>query len=137
MNSLANYLNHAELALAAYADLSPSMSKFQYEEALKQNGKGMSATQAADFASRWHVLEQSPDTPDGFSAVLLQQVDGNGVPVGEKVLAIRGTDGRQFKILISVEPQPAVSCHATAIVHGRPTTRSEEHTSELQSLMRT
>src|SRR3546814_9331766 len=56
------------------------------------------------------------------SDLLLQQVDGNGVPVGEKVLAIRGTDGRQFKILISVEPQPAVSCHATAIVNGRPTT---------------
>src|SRR3546814_14202496 len=77
---------------------------------------------SSDVCSSDLVLEQSPDTPDGFSAVLLQQVDGNGVPVGEKVLAIRGTDGRQFKILISVEPQPAVLCHATAIVHGRPTT---------------
>src|SRR3546814_19516380 len=80
---------------------------------------------SSDVCSSDLVLEQSPDTPDGFSAVLLQQVDGNGVPVGEKVLAIRGTDGRQFKILISVEPQPAVSCHATAIVHGRPTTSQE------------
>ena len=51
----------------------------------------MSAPQAEAFDRQWSVLDQV-DLGNGFSASLFQRVGSNGVPVGEKVLAIRGTD---------------------------------------------
>ncbi|MBN8507358.1 MAG: hypothetical protein J0L57_01970 [Burkholderiales bacterium] len=51
----------------------------------------MAASQAEAFDRQWSVLDEV-DLGNGFSAALFQRVDSNGIPIGEKVLAIRGTD---------------------------------------------
>jgi hypothetical protein len=58
MTSTANYFQEAELALAAYSNFTLNMSRAAFEAALRDDGRGMSPTQAAFFASRWRVVEQ-------------------------------------------------------------------------------
>ena len=48
----------AELALAAYADLTSGISGQNYITALQQQGEGMSPAQAEQFASNWRVVDQ-------------------------------------------------------------------------------
>ncbi|MEZ5615815.1 MAG: calcium-binding protein [Rhodocyclaceae bacterium] len=57
----------------------------------------MAHTQSQRFDEGWVVLGQQ-DLGDGFSAVLFQPVDEQGIPTGEKVLAIRGTEGSHWGI---------------------------------------
>jgi hypothetical protein len=87
MNTITEYYNQAELAFAAYSDLVRGMTKDAYITALKDNGNGMSAVQAADFASKWLVVDSYNDIT-GVSATVFQAVSG-----GAKYLAIRGTQG--------------------------------------------
>ncbi|MGN2393271.1 hypothetical protein, partial [Pelomicrobium sp. G1] len=62
MNTIADYLKQAELALAAYAEnLYPGIPLDNFLTALESGGKGMSPTQAARFASRWRVVDQYTD----------------------------------------------------------------------------
>lgn len=58
MNNVASYFEQAELAFAAYFNLSPGMAIDDYELALRDDGDGMTPTQAAAFASRWEVIDQ-------------------------------------------------------------------------------
>ncbi|HQR51610.1 MAG TPA: hypothetical protein PKW44_08240, partial [Methylophilaceae bacterium] len=73
MNSIETYFEQAELALAAYSDLAPGMIFDDYKAALMDGGKGMSPTQAADFASKWTVVTQYTDPITGVSATVFQE----------------------------------------------------------------
>jgi len=89
MPTMNDYLKYAETAFAAYAvnlALGSKVNAAKYELSA-----GMSSTQALHFDDTWKVLAQQ-DLMDGFSAVLFQPVDFQGEPVGEKVLAIRGSE---------------------------------------------
>ena len=83
MTMFAEYLNHAELAMAAYADLASGSPDI---EALKHPDVGMSPTQATSFAENWRVIDQQTDA-NGFSATVFQHKDG-----GQYHLSFRGTD---------------------------------------------
>lgn len=87
MNSTVTYFEQAELALAAYYNLAPDMTRAAYEAALRGDGDGMSAAQASAFAAKWNVVDQYSDITSGASATVFQAVSG-----GPKYLAIRGTD---------------------------------------------
>ncbi|RLJ69172.1 hypothetical protein [Sulfurisoma sediminicola] len=89
MPTISEYLKYAETAFAAYAvSLTPGKGNTQ-----KYIAEKMSRPQAEQFDKTWQVLGQSdPSLANGFSAVLLQPVDANGNPAGQKVLAIRGTE---------------------------------------------
>lgn len=86
MNSSKIYSEYAELALATYSDFYHGMSQGAYEDALKQGGKGMSLTQAQDFAASYTVIDQYTDL-SGVSATIFEGRDG------KRHLAIRGTGG--------------------------------------------
>jgi hypothetical protein len=84
-----NLFEQAQLAEAAYADLSKVKSsgekeKDQYTDALKKND--FSATQAAEFADRYELIDHLANTDSGFSSTLFK--DKNGV----HTLAFRGTE---------------------------------------------
>ncbi|MDP1735625.1 MAG: hypothetical protein Q8L44_14795, partial [Sulfuritalea sp.] len=93
----------AELALAAYANLTFGISGQNYIAALQQQGEGMSPTQAAAFAERWTVVDQYAGgevieyydefgqlqqawNPSGLSVTLFEEVG-----TGRQVVAVRGT----------------------------------------------
>jgi Ca2+-binding RTX toxin-like protein len=105
MNSTATYLEQAELALAAYSNLTPGMTDAAYKLALIDDGKGMSTIQAAAFASKWTVLDQYTPTEqvpvyDNFGVIVdyVEQYSGlsatvfKEVATGKRHLAIRGTE---------------------------------------------
>jgi hypothetical protein len=79
--------NFSELSLASYAALQQGFtSTLQNQTALRQDGDGMSQTQATEFASRYtQVINQFTD-PSGFSATVFLSSDN------QLTLAIRGTD---------------------------------------------
>jgi len=83
MASIIDYFNQAELSFAAYADLERGTPDTQ---ALQGESVGMSAIQAAQFASEWIVVDQYPDA-SGASATVFQEV-----ATGNRYLAIRGTE---------------------------------------------
>lgn len=94
MSTINDYLKYAETAFAAYANnlqLGRGINATAYIDA------NMAPTQAQHFDTTWSVLGQQ-DLSDGFSAVLLQQVDAQGNPVGDKVLAIRGTEASHWGV---------------------------------------
>ncbi|MEO1766809.1 hypothetical protein [Thiobacter aerophilum] len=78
----------AEFALAAYANLQPGVPN---QTALQDQGKGMSARQAEEFAAHYTVVTQFTDTVaegglgTSFSATVFADAYGN------LTLAIRGT----------------------------------------------
>jgi len=89
MVTITQYFEQAELSLAAYSlnlqsGMSGSNQVTAYIDALKL--AGMSAQQAADFANNYTVVNQSPDTPSGFSATVFQ----NNI-TGQYEFAIRGS----------------------------------------------
>lgn len=88
VNNSTSYFEQAQLAFAAYFTLAPGMTRDDYELALRDDGDGMSPTQATIFASSWKVVDQYTDPVTGVSATIFQAVSG-----GPKYLAIRGTDG--------------------------------------------
>ena len=85
-----NIVTQAELALASYSNLI-SGSLISQQTELRQDGKGLSAAQAANFASRYTVVTQFNDTVaegglgTSFSATIFTDASGN------LTLAIRGT----------------------------------------------
>ena len=83
MSMITEYLIHSELALAAYANLSSGKPVIAD---LIDGGDGMSADQAARFASTYIVVDQFTDSGSGLSATVFQQGT-------TKYLAIRGTEG--------------------------------------------
>lgn len=90
MSAITEYYEQAEFALAAYFNLTSGISGKDYTDALTDGGKGMSATQASSFASKWIVADQYTDLVTGLSATVFKDVSD---PDGPGYLAIRGTDG--------------------------------------------
>src|SRR5688572_30823973 len=82
MSDVTNYLTHAELALAAYANLNTGEVS---QSALLQSG--MALTQAQRFSEKWRVVDQFTSS-NGLSATVFEKVANPA----EKYLAIRGTD---------------------------------------------
>jgi Ca2+-binding RTX toxin-like protein len=89
MNNTNDLLMQSELALASYAQL--TIGAPQINE-LVRNTVGMSATQAEQFSETWRVVDQFTDLSSGLSATIFQARDAQGNPVGQKYLAIRGTE---------------------------------------------
>ncbi|MHB1054138.1 MAG: hypothetical protein ACYCZT_13895 [Thiobacillus sp.] len=58
MITVLDYFKEAEFALASYANLFAGVAGDQLITALEDGGKGMSAVQAAAFASKWKVVDQ-------------------------------------------------------------------------------
>jgi hypothetical protein len=88
MNSTVTYFEQAELALAAYSNLTQGMTDAAYKLALIGDGNGMSSAQASAFAAKWSVVAQSEDPLTDLSATVFQEV-----ATGKRYLAIRGTEG--------------------------------------------
>jgi Ca2+-binding RTX toxin-like protein len=87
MSTIADYLSQAELALAAYSQLTPNISGTQYLSALRDSGRGLAFDQASTFASRWRVVDQKNDSLSGLSATVFEEIT-----TSKRYLAIRGTD---------------------------------------------
>ncbi|SEA82077.1 Ca2+-binding protein, RTX toxin-related [Desulfuromusa kysingii] len=92
MNTITEYYRQSELALASYSTLYYGISDDAYLDALKRGVDGMSQTQAETFASNWRVIDQLPNTAEGFSATVFQSIDDNSY-----VLSIRGTETSTIK----------------------------------------
>ena len=105
MNNLVAYFEQAELAFAAYFNLTPGMTEAAYRLALVGDGNGMSPLQAATFASKWTVIDQYTPTElvpvyDNFGVIVdyVEQYNGLSVTVfeevatGQRCVAIRGTE---------------------------------------------
>ncbi len=92
MSNLGWYSFYAETALTAYA-VNLVSGSFNNVDRYRDPDVGMTRTQAQTFDATWAVLQQSSPAINGFSAVLLQRKNEVGNAVGEKVLAIAGTDG--------------------------------------------
>lgn len=88
MSAVSEYYLQAELSLAAYSNLFNGITGQQYENALKDAGKGMSAAQATDFATKYTVVQQFTDPITGVSATVFQEIS-----TGNRYVAIRGTEG--------------------------------------------
>jgi hypothetical protein len=93
MSTITESYIQAELALAAYSNLTQGISGTPYINALEANGNGMSATQAADFASKWNVVAQYTDPITGVSATVFQEGAN-----GPKYLAVRKPPGSSLAI---------------------------------------
>lgn len=52
MSTITEYYKQAELAFAAYSNLTANITGSAYTDALEANGDGLSPTQASSFASR-------------------------------------------------------------------------------------
>ena len=91
MSTIQDLFQQAQLAEAAYADfLNPNIS---VRQALQN--EGMSASQAADFLTRWQVVSQFSESgllSNGFSATLFERLNANQQPTGQYTFASRGTD---------------------------------------------
>ena len=92
MSMISELFKYSELALATYADLSVGILDDVAIVALQDGGKGMSLTQAQTFASHWRVIDQLPNTAEGFAATVFQSIDDNSY-----VLSIRGTETSTIK----------------------------------------
>ena len=86
MSTLTEYYKEAELALAAYANLTFGMITDVYKKALED--AGLSAAQAAHFAATYTVVNQFTDPATGLSATVFENIAD-----GKRYLAIRGTEG--------------------------------------------
>ena len=94
MPTIADFLRYSETAFAAYAVNLVRGIGINETELVRA---GMAIAEAGRFDVSWEVLDQQ-DLTDGFFAVLLQPVDKNGKPAGEKVLAIRGSESRNWGV---------------------------------------
>lgn len=88
MSTITDFHVQADLALAAYANLTSGISSTAYTNALTDDAAGMTLAQATVFAAKWNVITQYTDPLTGVSATVFQAVSG-----GPKYLAIRGTQG--------------------------------------------
>jgi len=86
VDTIKNYFEHAQLMQASYATLRPGMvDAREYMPALK--GKKFTTSLAALFASTYDIIDQKPNTGEGFSATVFKHRE-----TGEYTLAIRGTE---------------------------------------------
>lgn len=91
MSSVSQIFMQSQMALAAYSSLASGISGQAYIDSLVDQGRGMSDSQANQFAKTYSVVTQYNDTPaegglgTSFSATVFQ--DG----AGKLTLAIRGT----------------------------------------------
>ena len=95
MPTQADYLKYAETAFASYA-ANLTLGRGANANAYRVLAD-MAPTEAQRFDATWQVLGQQ-DLSDGFSATLFQEVDVLGTPVGQKVLAIRGSESSHWGI---------------------------------------
>lgn len=61
MDSITDYFEQAEFALAAYSNLNSDMSFDDYVLALRDDGKSFSFSQATTFADTYRVVDQYND----------------------------------------------------------------------------
>lgn len=89
------YFQHSQLAMAAYADFSVSMSSNDYKRALKD--AGFTDSLVDTFVAAYGVVgETLTDATTGLSVTLFQNI-----ATGEKILAIRGTNPEEISDLIT------------------------------------
>ena len=88
MSTITESFKQAELALAAYSNVTPGISGTPYTKALEADGAGMSPAQAEHFSEQWLVVEQYADPLSGLSATVFEEVAS-----GRRHLAVRGTEG--------------------------------------------
>lgn len=87
------FFENAQFSLAAYANLWLGMDIGQYEAALKQDGQGLSAKQATNFANTYDVVTQYNDTlAEGGQGTGLSATVFRDKATGKLSLAIRGTE---------------------------------------------
>jgi len=86
MSTLNDYFQQAEFALAAYSNLYSGITGNAYTDALQDQGNGMSAAQAVEFAKKYSVVDQWNNNSIGLSATVFADASGN------KYLSIRGTE---------------------------------------------
>ena len=95
MPTQVEYLKYAETAFASYA-ANLTLGRGVNADAYRVLAD-MAPSQALRFDSNWQVLGQQ-DLSDGFSATLFQEVDISGLPVGQKVMAIRGSESSHWGV---------------------------------------
>ncbi|MCW5930012.1 MAG: hypothetical protein KIT80_24050, partial [Chitinophagaceae bacterium] len=89
------YFQHSQLAMAAYADFTATMSSNDYKRALKD--AGFTDPLVDTFVAAYSVIgETFTDPVTGLSVTLFQKV-----ATGEKILAIRGTNPDEVGDLIT------------------------------------
>ena len=89
MVSISEYIRQLEFSLASYASLAIG-TRSMHE--LRRGATGMPATEAAQFAESWTVIDQFTDPPNGVSATVFQQRESSGSPTERRYLAIRGAE---------------------------------------------
>ena len=100
MATISEYFDQAQLSEAAYSEglqsgwFGGGTEQFPSPYALRlmNEGKGMSKTQAIDFANKYKVIEQYTDPESGFSGMVFEKMDEEGNPTGQFCMAIRGTE---------------------------------------------
>ncbi len=85
MTAIGDFAKQADLALAAYANVTSGISGKAYTDALQ--AVGMSSAQATEFSQRWAVID-SVSFPNGAAATIFEEVGKHGV----RYLAVRGTE---------------------------------------------
>ncbi|MCS6297679.1 MAG: hypothetical protein H8K09_15700 [Nitrospira sp.] len=89
------YFQHAQLSMAAYSDLTATMSVENYKNALK--GDGFTDALADQFVATFKIAADTfTDAATGLSVTLFQSI-----ATGEKILAIRGTNPNEINDLIT------------------------------------
>ncbi|MHB9119731.1 MAG: hypothetical protein ACYC2R_15890, partial [Burkholderiales bacterium] len=91
MNIIQDYFDQAQLSLTAYGNLAPGKPN---PLELTKDTVGMSPTQAADFATKWSVIDQYSDPASGFSATVFERN-------GQRYLVTRGTQPSDVLDLIA------------------------------------
>ncbi|MBU1567844.1 MAG: lipase family protein [Proteobacteria bacterium] len=86
MSMIVEYYKQSELAFAAYSNLTAGMSGKDYTDALQDGNKGLSVTQATEFAKKWSVVDQFTGST-GVSATVFKDNE-----TGKTYLAVRGTE---------------------------------------------
>ncbi|NLC70239.1 MAG: hypothetical protein GX751_02640 [Desulfuromonadaceae bacterium] len=134
MRTIEKFFKFSELSLAVYSDFYNGMEKNDYEVALKNDGKGMSSTQASSFASRYTVVDQYThretneyvdefgetqviESSNGLSVTVFEEIE-----TGKRYLAIRGTT--------PIDPAD-IAADGGILFHGLP-----DHSTQYQDLKR-
>jgi len=95
-NQVTEYLNNADMAKAAYVDLTKGMSKQEIIDELSRE-KGLlgnqlfTVEQAKKFAAKYIVCDSVEEVTSGVYAVIFAERNPDGT-AGAKTMAIRGTE---------------------------------------------
>lgn len=94
MNTIQDLFQQAQLAEAAYSNftgMKVSTPISEIRRALTTGDGKFSSAQAAAFIKEWRVVNQIPDTTNGFSATVFERLDANQQPTGQYSFSIRGS----------------------------------------------